>query len=57
LEYEGEYLLNKKWIGKGYDEYGNIRYELNQGTGKIRETDSNGILLYEGEYLNGKKMD
>ena len=23
-----EYLYEEKWIGKGYDEYGNIIYEL-----------------------------
>ena len=28
LEYEGEYFFNKKWNGKGYDENGNIIYEL-----------------------------
>ena len=34
LEYEGEYLYNEKWNGKGYDEYGNIIYELKNGTEK-----------------------
>ena len=28
LEYVGEYLCDKKWNGKGYDENGNIIYEL-----------------------------
>ena len=36
LEYEGEYLYNKKWNGKGYDENGNIIYELINGTGKVK---------------------
>ena len=54
LEYEGEYLYNKKWKGKGYDENNNIIYELNNGNGKCREY-SNGSLIFEGEYLNFKK--
>ena len=33
LEYEGEYLFHKKWNGKGFDEKGNIVYELNNGNG------------------------
>ena len=28
LKFEGECLNNKKWNGKGYDEEGNIIYEL-----------------------------
>ena len=56
LEFEGEYLFNKKWNGKGYDEYGNIIYELHNGNGKIKEYDDiYNILIFEGEYLNGKR--
>ena len=56
LEYEGEYLLDKKFNGKGYDENGNILYELKNGTGKIKDyLTYNGELIYEGEYLDGKK--
>ena len=57
LEYEGEFFYNKKWTGKGYDEKGNIIYELINGTGKIKEydEDEDGFLIYEGEYLNGEK--
>ena len=55
LEYEGEYLYNKKWNGKGYDEQYNIIYELIKGTGKIKEYNDNGKLIFEGEYLNGEK--
>jgi len=29
LEYEGEFLFDRKWDGKGYDLNGNIIYELN----------------------------
>ena len=55
LEYEGEYLYNKKWNGKGFDEYNNIAYELINGNGKVKEYNYEGILLFEGEYLNGLK--
>ena len=34
---------------------GNIIYILNQGNGKVSEYDDNGILKFEGEYLNGEK--
>ena len=55
LEYEGEYLYNKKWNGIGYDENGNIIYELINGNGKVKEYYNNCRLRFEGEYLNGKK--
>ena len=55
LEYEGEYLF-RKYNGKGYDENGNIIYELKNGTGKVKEYIDNGdLILFEGEYLNGFK--
>ena len=53
LEYEGEFLLDKKWSGKGYDKDGNIIYELINGNGNVKEYTSYGSLIYEGEYLNG----
>ena len=56
MEYEGEYLYDKKYNGKGYDENGNIIYELINGNGKVKEYwVSYGSLMFEGEYLNGKK--
>ena len=54
MEYNGEYLYNKKWNGKGYDENLNIIYELIAGNGKVKEYYPNGKLQFEGEYLNGK---
>ena len=53
MEFEGEYLCDKKWDGKGYDEDGNVTYELNKGTGKAKEYDKYGSLVFSGEYLNG----
>ena len=29
--FEGEYLNDKKWVGKGYDLKNNIIYELKKG--------------------------
>ena len=56
LEFEGEYLNNKKWNGKGYDKNGNILYELHNGNGKIIQYDEIGLLIFKGNYLNGKKV-
>ena len=53
LEYEGVFLFGKKWDGKGYDEKGNIIYELHNGTGKVKEFDTETNIIFEGEYLNG----
>ena len=62
LVYEGDYLYDKKWNGKGYDKNGNVIYELINGNGKIKEYEQyngnllfegNGNLLFEGEYVNG----
>ena len=55
LEYEGEYLFDRKYNGIGYDQNGNIIYDLKNGRGKVKEYDYYGNLLFEGEYLNGKK--
>ena len=54
MEYEGEFRYNRKWNGKGYDEKGNIIYELINGNGKVKEYWRDGQLIFEGEYLNGK---
>ena len=55
LKFEGEYLNNYKITGKGYDLYGDIIYEIENG--KIKEYNYyyNGKSKFEGEYLNGKK--
>ena len=50
-------MYSKKLEGKGYDENGNIIYELKNGNGKIREYYSDGELEFEGEFLDGKKME
>ena len=53
LLFEGEYLNDKERNGKGYEQNGNIIYELINGKGK--EYYNNCKLIFEGEYLNGKR--
>ena len=53
--FEGEYLNGNKWNGKGYDAKNNLIYEIKDGKGLIKEYDSDNILLFEGEYVNGAK--
>ena len=54
VEFEGEYLYDTKWNGKGYNKKGKLIYELKDGEGKVREY-KEGKLIFEGEYLRGKK--
>ena len=55
LIFEGEYKNGKKWNGKGYDLDNNIAYDLKEGNGLVKEYNKNGLLSFEGEYLNGEK--
>ena len=55
LKFEGEYLNGKKWNGKGYNMYGNLAYEIKNGSGHIKKYISFKNLKFEGEYLNGEK--
>ena len=55
IQFEGEYLNGKQWNGKGYDEDGNIIYELNNGNGTIKEYSLTDKIKFEGEFLNGEK--
>ena len=46
----------KTYNGKGYDKKGNVIYEIINGNGKGAEYDEyNRKLIFEGEYLNGKR--
>ena len=50
-------MNDKKYNGKGYDEKGNIIYELNNGNGKVDEYHFlSGNLVFEGEYLYDQKI-
>ena len=54
MEYEGEYLCDKKWNGKGYNRKGDAIYELKDGKGKVKEYKED-ELIFEGEYINGRR--
>jgi len=54
IKFEGEYIIGKRLNGKGYDENYNIAYELKNVKVIIKEYE-NWWLIFEGEYLNGKK--
>ena len=45
----------KKWEGIGYDKSGNKLYELKKGNGKVREYDNEGLMIFKGEYLDGRR--
>ena len=47
LIFQGEYLNGRYWNGKGKD------YEIKNGKGYIKERNSYGDIVYEGEYMNG----
>ena len=55
MEYEGEYLFDKKCHGRGYDINGNVIYKLINGNGKVKEYSKDFILVFEGEYSNYQK--
>ena len=55
MEFDGEYLIDGKWDGKGYDQNGNVIYELHNGNGMVREYDCLEDLVFEGEYNKGKR--
>ena len=57
LRFEGEYLGGLKWSGKGYNEKGIEDYEIINGKGIYKYYNFfTGKIIYEGEYLNRKKM-
>ena len=53
ISFEGEYKEGKKWKGKGYDNQGNIIYELNNGQGYVKLYNED-YCYFEGEYKNGE---
>ena len=56
IRFEGEYKNEKMWNGKIYDVNGKA-YEIKNGCGKIKDYDLWCKLEFEGEYLNGEKME
>ena len=50
-----KYLIDGKWDGKGYNQNGNVIYELHNGNGMVKEYDCLEDLVFEGEYNKGKR--
>ena len=55
LQFEDKYLDGKKWNGKGYNYNGELEYEIKNGTGKVKEYDYYGKLIFVGDYINGER--
>ena len=55
IKFEGKFLGEKIWNGKIYNYNGNEEFEIKDGKGFIKEFDNEGNVIYEGEYLNGKR--
>ena len=55
LKFEEYYLEGEKQNVKGYDQYGNIIYKLENGNGTIREYNLKERLIFDGIYLNVKR--
>ena len=52
IKFEGEYLKGKRWNGKGYNDKGEVEYELKDGCGKIEQYFRE-KLKFEGDYKDG----
>ena len=55
LKSDTEYLNEIKWNLREYDQNNNIINELKEGKGYIKEFNDYGQLIFEGEYLKGKR--
>ena len=42
IKFEGDYMNGKIWNGKGFNNYGNMEFEIKQGKGNIKEYNYNG---------------
>ena len=55
LKFERDYINFKRWNGKGYNYDGSEEFEIINGKGTGKEYGYFGELLFEGEYINGKR--
>ena len=56
IKFKGEFYNERKWNGKGYNCEEKEVYEIKNGKGYIKEYDDiYELLIYEGEYINGKR--
>ena len=54
IKFEGEFYKGNRWNGKGYNPQGEEKYQIINGKGFIREYKENGLILFEGQYINGE---
>ena len=48
-------MNGRRWIGKYYNYEGKEEFIMKNGSGHGKEFDYNGNLVFEGQYLNGKR--
>ena len=48
-------MNEKRWNGKVYTKDGIIEFEIKEGNEKSKEYDFSCKLIFEGEYINGKR--
>ena len=53
IRFEGEYVKGKRWNGKGYNDKGELEYELKDGCGMVKQYFRD-KLKFEGDYVDGK---
>ena len=56
MKFKGEYLNEKIWNVKGYNYDGKEIFEIKKGKGYIKEYNNGRKIIFEGEYLNGKRL-
>ena len=56
LIFKGIYKSGKRWDGNGYDNSGQLLYQLKNGCGYVKEYNDEGILIFEGKYINGVRF-
>ena len=55
IKFEGEYFNGKRWKGKIYNYNGSEEFEIKYGIGYGKEYNCEGILMFEGNILNGER--
>jgi len=55
LMFEGEFLNGIMWNGTIFDNDNNNFTEIKNGKGNIKLFNQDGLLIFEGEYSNGKR--
>ena len=53
--FEIDYIKEKKWNGKIFNEKDNIICEIINGNGIFKEYDEGNYISFEGEYKNGER--